>query len=96
MDVALIQRLATKEAQDFIAEHESADENKLALKYKTLFGLPFALIAQQLVGRRKSKDKLPTWYNTKEVVFPPTINPRTVFVTSNCKVQGKLDSKSSI
>lgn len=74
MDVALIQRLATKEAQDFIAEHESADENKISLKYKTLFGLPFALIAQQLVGRRKSKNKLPTWYNTKEVVFPPTIN----------------------
>lgn len=74
MHESSIAKLASNEVQDFISENELADENKLALKYKTLFGLPFALIAQQLVGKRKSKDKLPAWYNTREVVFPPTIN----------------------
>src|SRR5690606_11844922 len=33
-----------------------------------------SLIAQQIAGRRKSKYKLPTFYNTPGILFPPTLN----------------------
>lgn len=74
MDVSLIHLLASNEVQNFISEHESADETKLALRHKTLFGLPFALIAQQLIGRKKAKEKLPIWFNTNAIVFPPSLH----------------------
>lgn len=69
-----IKRLSDDDVQEFIFEHETEDENKLSLKHKTLYQLPFALIAQQLVGRRKSKEKLPLWFRTKGVVYPPSLN----------------------
>lgn len=33
-----------------------------------------AAIAEQIEGRTKAKEKLPSYYNTKNVVFPPAVN----------------------
>ncbi|MFM7428476.1 MAG: hypothetical protein ACKO1F_01110, partial [Flammeovirgaceae bacterium] len=74
MEDTRIKRLSDDDVQEFIFEHETEDENKLSLKHKTLYQLPFALIAQQLVGRRKAKEKLPLWFRTKGVVYPPSLN----------------------
>ncbi|MFM8913770.1 MAG: THUMP-like domain-containing protein [Flammeovirgaceae bacterium] len=74
MDESSITKLARNEVQDFIRQHELEDEVKLSLKHKTLFDLPFSLIAQQLIGRKKSKEKLPIWHNTNGIVFPPSLN----------------------
>lgn len=67
-------RIAQPEVQDYIFSHESDDERSLVLKHHEVLGLPASLIAQQLTGRRKSKIKLPTWYKTKGVIYPPSIN----------------------
>jgi 16S rRNA G966 N2-methylase RsmD len=32
------------------------------------------LIAQQLVGRRKAKEKLPTFFKTRGIIYPPSVN----------------------
>lgn len=55
-------------------EHENDDEKMLVLKQKEINGIPSSIIAIQLVGRRKAKTKLPAWYKTKGVIYPPTIN----------------------
>ncbi|MFM7488678.1 MAG: THUMP-like domain-containing protein [Cytophagales bacterium] len=67
-------KLASKEVQDFIHRHELEDVVKLSLKYKTLFDIPFSLVAQQLIGRKKSREKLPTWYHTNGIIFPASLN----------------------
>jgi len=67
-------RIAHPEVQDFIIHHEAEDERQFALRQKEVLGLPAAQIAQQLVGRRKAKVKLPTWYQTKGIIYPPTLN----------------------
>jgi hypothetical protein len=70
----VISKIAHPEVQQFIREHEHEDERDLVLKSKTLFDLPVGLIANQLSGRRKAKDKLPTFYSTSGIVYPPGLN----------------------
>ncbi|GHN00020.1 hypothetical protein WSM22_15090 [Cytophagales bacterium WSM2-2] len=69
-----IKRLASNEVQEFLSLHEKDDEQQLLLKHKTILGIPAALIAQQLAGRRRAKDKLPLFYATKGIVYPPSLN----------------------
>ena len=70
----MIEKLLRKEVQDFLVEHEQEDEKKLILKHRTLFGLSTGIIADQLSGRRKAKVKLPLYYNTRGIVYPPGLN----------------------
>ncbi|MBX2913645.1 MAG: SAM-dependent methyltransferase [Cyclobacteriaceae bacterium] len=67
-------RICDNPVQDFIIKNELADERQLVLQHKTLFDLPTKSIAEQIAGRRKSKKKLPLWYETKGIVYPPTLN----------------------
>jgi 16S rRNA G966 N2-methylase RsmD len=67
-------RIAHPDVQDFIIHHEGEDEKQFVLRQKEVLGLPAAQIAQQLVGRRKAKIKLPAWYQTKGIIYPPTLN----------------------
>lgn len=62
------------ELQQFIHQHEADDENKLLLKHKSILGVPAALVVDQIVGRRKTKLKLPTWSATQNILYPPSIN----------------------
>lgn len=60
--------------QDFIMAHENDDVQKLLLKQKEVLNVPMEWIARQLSGRSKAKFKLPTWYRTPGIVFPPAIS----------------------
>lgn len=62
------------EIQDFILSHENDDVQKLLLKQKTVLGMPTEWIAQQITGRRKAKNKLPTWYAAPGIIFPPALH----------------------
>lgn len=74
MPTNYLSRIAEPEVQDYIFNHEGDDERSLVLKHHEVLGVPASLIAQQLSGRRKSKIKLPTWYKTKGIVYPPSVN----------------------
>ena len=60
--------------QSFIEDHYNDDPNQIILKYKSIDGLPVSIVADQLNGRKKSKDKLPSWYLKKNIVYPPSLN----------------------
>lgn len=60
--------------QDFIKAHEHDDEQTLLLKAKLIHGLPARLIIEQIVSRRKAKTKLPEFYTTENLLYPPSIN----------------------
>jgi hypothetical protein len=74
MHRAEIEKITQANLQAYIYDNENADERKLVLSKKELFGVPTALIANQLSGRRKAKTKLPTWYGAKGIVYPPSVN----------------------
>jgi len=58
----------------FIADHANADGAALALKYsgKVDFDLRFAI--EQIEGRKKVRTKLPLFYSTTNLCFPPSIS----------------------
>ncbi len=60
--------------QEFIKAHEHDDEQALLLKSKLIHGLPTRLIVEQIASRRKAKAKLPEFYKTGNLLYPPTIN----------------------
>jgi hypothetical protein len=66
--------LTQQTIQNFLFEHENEDEKAFVLKQKEIHGVPSSVIATQLIGRRKAKTKLPTWYKTKGIIYPATIN----------------------
>ncbi len=70
----MLENILRPEIQQFIRDHENEDAKVLVLKQSEILGVPAALIAEQISGRKKAKDKLPTWYQTKKIVYPPTLN----------------------
>lgn len=70
----LITSVLRPEIQEFIQFHEKADVRELVLSQKSVSGVPIAWIAQQIQGRRKAREKLPRWYSTPGIVYPPALN----------------------
>jgi hypothetical protein len=68
-----IEKIISSEVQDYIFAHKSDDEKKLLLQRSEILGLPASLIAQQIAIRRKAEDKLPLFYKTKGVLYPPSL-----------------------
>ena len=70
----LIETLATEPIQQFIRDHEFADERAIVLSAREISGISAPVIADQIGGRRKAKEKLPIYYNTAGIVYPPGVN----------------------
>ncbi len=66
--------LLSSDVQSFIHQHENDDVKQLVLKHKLIHGVASNIIADQLNGRRKAKEKLPTLYHTKGIAYPPGVN----------------------
>lgn len=69
-----ISLLSRQDIQQFIVDNEQVDGQKLLLRHKEILGVPTASIVSQIQGRRKVKDKLPRWYTTPGIIYPPTLN----------------------
>jgi hypothetical protein len=74
MSVEKIELLARKEVQEYIFSHANEDETKLLLKSKSILELPSQWIVQQISVRRKAQGKLPQFYKTKGIIYPPLLN----------------------
>lgn len=70
----MIEQLLQKNVQDFIEQHAQDDEQQLLLKHKIIFDLPASIIAWQISGRKKARTKIPLYFNTPNIVYPPGIN----------------------
>lgn len=70
----MIEKILSKEIQQFVRSHGWDDEHKLLLKYRKVGDLPISMVVDQIVGKRKAKDKLPTFYQTEGIVYPPPVN----------------------
>ncbi|GAB2770229.1 class I SAM-dependent methyltransferase [Salinimicrobium soli] len=66
--------LLNKEVQEFLEKNYKKDISGIILK-----GSPFSEVspqelAIQLTGKRKAEKKLPTWFKTQGIIYPPTLN----------------------
>jgi hypothetical protein len=60
--------------QDFVRSLEHEDPGTIVLKKKSIADFSPVFIAEQVAGRRKAREKLPQFYKTPGVVFPPPVN----------------------
>lgn len=70
----MINKLLQQDVQEFIKQHANDDEQQLLLKHKTIFGIPATTIAWQISGRKKARTKIPLYFNTFNIVYPPGLN----------------------
>ena len=67
-------KLLNPEVQKFISK--AIDDNllKLALQKNPFPEIDWLTILQQIEAKKKSKDKLPHWFSTKNIIFPSKIS----------------------
>lgn len=66
--------LLAPDIQQFITEHIDADVQRLALQKNPFYEQNWALILEQIVGKQKAKDKLPTWFHSEQILYPAKIS----------------------
>lgn len=89
MEPKRIEQIAGKAVQEFLFANENADETRWLLSGLEVADVPAAALAMQVAGRRKAKEKLPTFYALPGIVYPPSGNLEQTSseVTASHKVQ---------
>lgn len=67
-------KLLAKSIQEYINANLNADVNQIALAKSPFDGITSAELATQISAKKKSEKKLPTWFNTKEIYYPPVLS----------------------
>ncbi|MFN3968328.1 THUMP-like domain-containing protein [Flavobacterium sp.] len=60
--------------QEFIRNNIEADVNQLALQKNKFTNIDYSAILNQIAAKQKAKTKLPTWFNTENIIYPSKIS----------------------
>ena len=66
--------LLDPQIQQFIWENTGTPVTKLALQKNPFTSVEWTEIISQVAAREKAKDKLPTWFKTKNIIYPSKIS----------------------
>ena len=72
--LSLFHDILSPDVQRFIHEHDRDDVRALVLKHAAVNGVPMSIIAEQISGRKKAKEKIPLLAETAGIVYPPNLN----------------------
>ncbi len=70
----IISELLNPLIQNYIIEQTGADITKLAMLKNPFPEIDYKIVLNQIASRTKSKDKLPTWFNSKNIIYPSKIS----------------------
>ena len=70
----MIAALLQPDVQDFINQNYLADLKKLALRRNPFPEISWPDLLNQLQAKSKAKDKLPTWFSAKNIIYPQKIS----------------------
>lgn len=62
------------EVQQFLKKHIKDDVSRFALSKIPFTDVSSAELAEQLDGKQRTEKKLPLWFNTEGIIFPPKIS----------------------
>ena len=66
--------ILSPDVQQFIQDHERDDVRALVLRHAAVNGVPISMVAEQIAGRKKAKEKIPVLAETAGIVYPPGLN----------------------
>ena len=70
MNTAILQ----PKVQHFIVDHLKSDITKLILKGSPFDDISIQELANQIIAKQKSEQKLKTWFSTENIYYPPKIS----------------------
>lgn len=88
--------LKSIEAQTYIRSNENRDVREITLQKSPFPDATSAELAQQIKGLQIAKVKLPTFYSTNQILYPPTINLEQTSSEATAQYKAKLVSGKSI
>lgn len=71
--MTILDAIISPEVQKFIMEYEG-DIAKLAFAGSPFPNVPIQALLEQISSRNQIKNKLPLWYNTPNIYYPPKLN----------------------
>jgi len=89
-------RILHPEVQHFIRKHINDPVNKLALEKNPFPEIPFPEILAQIVARSKAKDKLPAWFETDGIYYPPKLSVEQSSSEETAQYKASLVSGKSL
>jgi hypothetical protein len=70
----LISEILRQDIQEFINANIHSDVAKLAFKKNPFPKIDFAVILNQITAKSKAESKLPTWFQTDNIIYPSKIS----------------------
>jgi THUMP domain-like/PG_1098 ferredoxin-like domain len=89
-------KILNKEIQDFINSNLKTDITKLVLKGSPFVKVSIQEIAAQIISKQKCEKKLPTWFSTQLIYFPPKLNIEQTSSEITAKYKANLVSGDSL
>lgn len=70
----MVSEILKPEIQEFINANLHSDVAKLAFKKNPFPEVDFAVILNQITAKSKAENKLPTWFETENIIYPSKIS----------------------
>ena len=87
-----LELLLQTEIQDFINKNLNEDSSKLALKKNPFPEVNYSVLINQIIAKKKAKDKLPTWFSTENIIYPEKISIEQTSSETTAKYKASLVS----
>lgn len=84
------------EIQNFISQNLRANISTLILKGSPFEGVTIQELANQIVAKKKSEKKLPTWFSTKNIYYPSKLSIEQTSSEATAAYKSKLLTGNSI
>ena len=82
--------------QNFINQNLNTDSSKLALKKNPFPEVNYTTIINQIIAKKKAKDKLPTWYLSENIIYPVKISIEQTSSETTAKYKASLVSGENL
>ena len=86
------ERILQQDIQEHINNHLKSDIHKLILKGVPFEGVTVQEVANQLICKQKSEKKLPSWFDAKNVYYPPKVSIEQTSSETAAKYKASLVS----
>lgn len=85
-----LELLLQPEIQDFINKNLNEDTSKLAFKKNPFPEVNYSVLINQIIAKKKAKDKLPTWFLTENIIYPEKISIEQTSSETTAKYKASL------
>jgi len=82
--------------QKFIEANLNTDINKLALTKNPFPGIVWSDIINQIAAKQKAKNKLPTWFATKNIIYPSKLSIEQTSSEATAQYKANLIAGNSL